>query len=239
MFDTVEKRILHIQDELKLSKIEIGELAGSKTPSQSVNNWIKRNSISSQASRKLSKKTGFSFEWIINGSGDMYDLGNISQNHEDIDNNYNNRIDVKDRKSYIINPLDVFNKDDVMTKSFRQDIITMEMALDYAVSVFGTPLPANIQQISALTDSMKGTIDPGENVFVDRTINKFIGDGIYLFLYKGFVHMKRLQIKGDILAVISDNKKYDTWEIKPEDIIHLQVIGQIDGSQQNKYTKHR
>lgn len=64
----------------------------------------------------------------------------------------------------------------------------------------------NIRIINVRGDSMSGTIEPGDLLFVDITVKSFDGDGIYAFLYDDTAHVKRLQMMKDKLLVISDNK---------------------------------
>lgn len=70
MINTVESRLSQIRNELGITKIKLGELAGAENPSQSVTNWFNRNSISKKAAKKLSENTGYSYLWILDGVGD-------------------------------------------------------------------------------------------------------------------------------------------------------------------------
>lgn len=40
---------------------------------------------------------------------------------------------------------------------------------------------------------MSGTIEPGDLLFVDISVQHFDGDGIYAFIYDDTSHVKRLQ----------------------------------------------
>ncbi|MGQ7157840.1 S24 family peptidase, partial [Escherichia coli] len=74
----------------------------------------------------------------------------------------------------------------------------------------------NIRIINVRGDSMSGTIEPGDLLFVDITVKSFDGDGIYAFLYDDTAHVKRLQMMKDKLLVISDNKSYSPGSIVPD-----------------------
>ena len=70
----------------------------------------------------------------------------------------------------------------------------------------------NIRIINVRGDSMSGTIEPGDLLFVDINVKSFDGDGIYAFLYDDTAHVKRLQKMKDKLLVISDNKAmHEAW----------------------------
>jgi phage repressor protein C with HTH and peptisase S24 domain len=62
--------------------------------------------------------------------------------------------------------------------------------------------------ITVSGDSMSGTIETGDYIFVDVSKDYFEGDGIYVFSFKGAVLVKRLQFTADGLLVHSDNSKY-------------------------------
>ncbi len=57
------------------------------------------------------------------------------------------------------------------------------------------------------------TIEPGDLIFVDASINQFDGDGIYVFGFDDKIYVKRLQMIPDKLLVISDNQIYREWGI--------------------------
>jgi Predicted transcriptional regulator len=69
-----------------------------------------------------------------------------------------------------------------------------------------------IKIINVRGDSMSGTIEPGDLLFVDISVQSFDGDGIYAFIYDETAHVKRLQKMKDKILVISDNKTYTPWE---------------------------
>lgn len=40
------------------------------TSAQTVNNWIKRDSISREAAQQIAEKYGYSLDWLLNGQGE-------------------------------------------------------------------------------------------------------------------------------------------------------------------------
>ena len=96
-----------------------------------------------------------------------------------------------------------------------------------------------IRIINVSGDSMSGTIEPGDLLFVDISIRSFDGDGIYAFLYDETAHVKRLQKMKDKLIVISDNKIYPAWEpIERDEMNRVFIFGKVIGSMPQTYRKH-
>lgn len=89
---------------------------------------------------------------------------------------------------------------------------SVEYSQDDARHMFDGRKAENIRIINVRGDSMSGTIEPGDLLFVDVSIKNFDGDGIYAFLYDDTAHVKRLQKMKDKLLVISDNKSYSAWD---------------------------
>lgn len=86
---------------------------------------------------------------------------------------------------------------------------------------------------------MTGTLEPGDLLFVDISVQRFDGDGIYAFIYDETTHVKRLQKMKDKILVISDNKTYAPWEpIVKEEINRMHIIGKVIGSMPQIYRKH-
>ncbi|EJW5575847.1 TPA: XRE family transcriptional regulator, partial [Escherichia coli] len=77
------------------------------------------------------------------------------------------------------------------------DVIDVIHAIEYitdnAVSMFGGRPANHIKVINVRGDSMCPTIEPGDLIFVDISINQFDGDGIYVFGFDDKIYVKRLQ----------------------------------------------
>lgn len=96
-----------------------------------------------------------------------------------------------------------------------------------ALELFGHRPATTIKVITVTGDSMSGTIELGDYIFVDIAKDYFDGDGIYVFLYKGQLLVKRLQMTHDSLLVRSDNAKYTDWKIGEDNEQHLKIIGRV------------
>lgn len=151
--------------------------------------------------------------------------GHISEN-EDIF-----RIDVLD--------LSVSAGQGVINKEFVEVLRSVEYSKDDARHMFDGRKAENIRIINVRGDSMSGTIEPGDLLFVDISVKSFDGDGIYAFLYDETAHVKRLQKMKDKLLVISDNKIYAPWDpIEKDEMNRVFVFGKIIGSMPQTYRKH-
>lgn len=86
--------------------------------------------------------------------------------------------------------------------------------------------PENLAMVTGWGQSMSPTVNHGEPVIVDRGIDRFIGDGVYVFTWDGLLYLKRLQKEpGGKLKVISDNRAHDPFHIPANDAnIHARVI---------------
>ncbi|ENZ7702230.1 TPA: helix-turn-helix transcriptional regulator [Klebsiella pneumoniae] len=127
----------------------------------------------------------------------------------------------------------------VINQEFVEILRSVEYATAEANHMFDGRKAENIRIINVRGDSMSGTIEPGDLLFVDVSVRKFDGDGIYAFLYDDTAHVKRLQKMKDKLLVISDNKSYAPWEpIEKDEMNRVFVFGKVIGSMPQTYRKH-
>ena len=87
---------------------------------------------------------------------------------------------------------------------------------------------SNIKVISARGTSMQGSIENGDVLFVDSSIKAYDGDGIYVIARGGDVQVKRLQkLNGDVLAVISDNRAYESERLVGAEANSVVICGRV------------
>ena len=73
---------------------------------------------------------------------------------------------------------------------------------------------------------MRGMFNPGDPLLMDRGITSIDFDGVYFFRMGDEGFIKRLQrIPGEGLVVISENKAYKDWVIKPD--MDFQVFARV------------
>lgn len=117
-------------------------------------------------------------------------------------------------------------------------IRSIEYVPEYAKTMFGNRPQGSVMLINVRGDSMTGTLEPGDLIFVDTLAKFFDGDGIYVFNFNGDTFVKRLQKVKFELKVISDNKAYETWSITPEEMDMLHIQGKVLTSQSQQIRRH-
>lgn len=147
----------------------------------------------------------------------------------------------KGRKDvYRIDVLDVSASagDGAPSKDVVEVIRSIEYVPDQARVIFGNRPESSVKLINVRGDSMEGTIEPGDLIFVDIAVSCFDGDGIYVFDYNGDMFVKRLQKVKSELIVISDNPRYREWTISAEEMDMFHVAGRVMLSQSQQYRRH-
>ncbi|WP_272676755.1 XRE family transcriptional regulator [Providencia sp. PROV076] len=119
------------------------------------------------------------------------------------------------------------------------DVIhSIEYETEQAKLMFGSRMASTVKVINAKGDSMSGTIEPGDLIFVDISINHIDSDGIYVFSFDGNIHVKRLQVVPDKIMVLSDNPRYTSWEINGNNEHRLCIHGKVLISQTQAFRRH-
>ena len=124
-----------------------------------------------------------------------------------------------------------------MNSEYPDIIQSIEVEPEYAKRMFGGRPASSLKITTAVGDSMRGSVEPGELVVLDITVSRFMSDGIYAFAYGDSMHIKRLQKLKDRLIVISDNQTYEKWEITPEDEAQFHIQGFVVGKWEMNYTR--
>ncbi|MEH3412302.1 helix-turn-helix transcriptional regulator [Phytobacter diazotrophicus] len=169
-------------------------------------------------------------EWLSTGEGDMRADEQVPSAP----------VQVNDRiyRLEVLN-LSVSAGPGVVNSEFIEVLRSVEYSVEDARMMFDGRKQEQVRIINVRGDSMSGTIEPGDLLFVDISIKSFDGDGIYAFLYDDTAHVKRLQKMKDKLLVISDNKSYAPWEpIERDEMNRVFVFGKVIGSMPQTYRKH-
>ncbi|WP_445468537.1 S24 family peptidase [Klebsiella variicola] len=169
-------------------------------------------------------------EWLSSGTGAMRADGDNDKKPSHINHDVF-RVDILD--------LAVSAGPGIVNQEFVEILHSVEYAPAEARHMFDGRKAENIRIINVRGDSMSGTIEPGDLLFVDISVKSFDGDGIYAFLYDDTAHVKRLQKMKDKLLVISDNKSYAAWDpIEKDEMNRVFVFGKVIGSMPQTYRKH-
>ncbi|HCI6898359.1 TPA: helix-turn-helix transcriptional regulator [Klebsiella pneumoniae] len=169
-------------------------------------------------------------EWLSSGTGAMRADGDDDKKPSHINHDVF-RVDILD--------LAVSAGPGIVNQEFVEILHSVEYAPAEARHMFDGRKAENVRIINVRGDSMSGTIEPGDLLFVDISVKSFDGDGIYAFLYDDTAHVKRLQKMKDKLLVISDNKSYAAWDpIEKDEMNRVFVFGKVIGSMPQTYRKH-
>lgn len=185
---------------------------------QTIKNWEKRG-VSKEGMLAAQRTIGCSAVWIETGSGEMRISDGIELPTQD--------------PGYI--SLDLLNVeaaagDGCNGLEFPEVVQRINVLESWAHSALGGDL-SRIKLITAHGTSMQGTIENGDVLFVDATVRAYDGDGIYVITRGNDVQVKRLQkLHGNVLAIISDNKAYETERLTGNEANSVIVCGRVLGA---------
>lgn len=116
-------------------------------------------------------------------------------------------------------------------------LYAIEFTTEHARVLFGNRDPEDVKVMTVNGDSMSPTLVSGDRLFVDISVRHFQTDGVYSFVYGKTFHVKRLQMQGDKLAVLSDNPAYEKWYINEDNQDNLYVMGKALIHESIKYNR--
>jgi hypothetical protein len=179
--------------------------------------WIRREKIPYELLIELSIKKGISLDWLLAGANSANLYGQEMQDENIVISSFAN----KDHKNIDILAVEEHLKDKHYL-SVSQNIIDRFAE--------GEKFD-ELKMVTIVGSSMSPTINNGDKVFIssfakDEEIYNSI---MYLVLYKNRTYIKRIQINPVTKKVrlISDNEKYETFEIPHEDLDDFKIIGRI------------
>jgi phage repressor protein C with HTH and peptisase S24 domain len=86
----------------------------------------------------------------------------------------------------------------------------------------------NLRVIQVDGYSMTPMLFPDNHVIFDRTINSFIGDGLYIINFRNIMMVKLLQVSAQgTLEIISSNKDYKSYETSIDDQSVFKIVGKV------------
>ncbi|EOC1302800.1 helix-turn-helix transcriptional regulator [Cronobacter dublinensis] len=207
-----------------------GALAKAVGMAQSSVNKLLNGAHGSRNTVALARVLGVSPEWLADGQGVMKPLMAENKSAASCASDVY-RVEVFDVRASAGSG--VITRDE-----FVETIKSIEYSSEEARSLFGSRPAGHIKMIAVNGDSMSGTFEPRDQIFVDVSVDFFDGDGIYIFTLDNYLYIKRLQLQHKRLAVISDNKKYETWYITDIDESGLNIRAKVLVSQSRAYKFH-
>ncbi|HHG8669540.1 TPA: helix-turn-helix transcriptional regulator [Enterobacter hormaechei subsp. xiangfangensis] len=124
-----------------------------------------------------------------------------------------------------------------MLSEYVEVLHAIEFTTQHAKSLFGNRSEDVVKVMTVNGDSMASTFNSGDRVFVDISVRHFLTDGVYVFVFGKTFHLKRLQMQGNRLAVLSDNPAYEKWYITEENQDDLYVMGKAIMHESINYNK--
>lgn len=212
------RRLYEAARALKGAEIpaEVARLLGESP--QTIKNWEGRG-ISKDGLLKAQTTIGCLADWVRDGAGTMTSLPGTQPARR-----------IKTSPAEILIPqydtggaggLGLVLKDQpgiIQNLSVSQDWLRANVP--YCTS------PGNLCVVTGFGDSMPDMFSPGDPVLVDRGVTSCDHDGVYFFRVENEGFIKRLQrIPGDGIRVISQNKEYETWTIRPD--MDFEVFGKV------------
>ena len=112
-----------------------------------------------------------------------------------------------------------------------QSIDTMTLSPKWIKNnLVGGARPENIKLITGIGDSMQGTFESGDVLFVDVSRRTLDVDAIYVISRAGELFIKRVQrLMTGGYRIISDNPKYASQDLTDEGLSELEVLGRVVG----------
>ncbi|AKL17043.1 MULTISPECIES: XRE family transcriptional regulator [Citrobacter freundii complex] len=124
-----------------------------------------------------------------------------------------------------------------MLSDYVEVLYAIEFTTEHAQSLFGNRPNDDVKVMTVNGDSMAPTLVSGDRLFVDISVRHFQTDGVYSFVYGKTFHVKRLQMQGNKLAVLSDNPAYEKWYIDEKCQDQLYVMGKALIHESIKYNR--
>ncbi len=208
---------------MKLAGFTQGRLAKEVGMAQSSVNKLLKDANGSRKTVEIASVLGVRPEWLSTGEGEMNSINNegtSSPNHLKLSQSVIYRVDVLDVKASA-------GPGALVTSDFIETIRAIEYTSEQARALFGNRPATHVKVITVNGDSMDGTISPGDQIFVDTGVTQFDGDGVYIFVFGKTLHVKRLQMQRDRLAVISDNPIYEKWYVEAGDEDRFYVMAKV------------
>lgn len=218
--NTFSDRIKKAMADAGLTQAELATMVGVSQPAI----W-RLASGKTNSSRKLveiAQVLGVSPEWLSTGKEHSpHKQGYVIENMNDKELRANSDV-------FRVEVLDLTvsaGPGTFMLSEFVEVLHAIEYTTEHAKSLFGNRSEEVVKVMTVNGDSMASTFNSGDRVFVDISVRHFLTDGVYVFVFGKTFHLKRLQMQGNRLAVLSDNPAYEKWYITEESQDDLYVMG--------------
>lgn len=225
---TFSERLNLAMEEAGISQGQLADLVGLTQPAIQ-----KMTSGKTNGSRKLVELAGalgLRPEWLSSGDGPMRLDGQEPIKFEAASKERIYRVDVLDLKVSA-------GPGRYMLSDVVEVLHAIEFTSEHARSLFGNRSANDVKVMTVDGDSMAPTVNSGDRLFFDVSVRDFRTDGVYAFVYGKTFHVKRLQMQGEKLAVLSDNPTYEKWYVNDSTQDQFYVMGKALIHESLKYNK--
>ena len=221
--ETLAQRLKVIMDEQGISQNALARMVGVTQPS--IKKIIDGDTLEPKKILEIANALGVSVEWLKTGKGEQPSFSQAVENiYTEEEEKHQLRVEV----------LDVYasaGNGSFLTGDLAGDICAIEFENEYFMQSFQRANEKGLAIINVTGDSMEPTLQNGDLLYVDVRKNYYCGDGIYVFSLGDTLYVKRLQLTGNKLLIHSDNKFYDTWDIRPEEEEQFIIHGKVEFQQ--------
>lgn len=223
-------------DRLKLAMSDAGLTQANLAEKAGVSQAAiqKLTSGKAESTRKIveiANALGVRVEWLSSGVGAMRNEGQQPiQAHNNYEKEGVYRVDVLDLTVSA-------GPGSYMLSEMVEVLHAIEFTTEHARSLFGNRPAQCIKVMTVDGDSMSPTVNSGDRLFFDVSVRDFRTDGVYAFVYGKTFHVKRLQMQGEKLAVLSDNPSYEKWYVTETSQDQFYVMGKALIHESLKYNK--
>lgn len=217
MMKELSERVRFAMEEHNLNANSLAKLVGISRPAM-----IKILDGETKEPKKIleiADALNVSPEWLKTGKGNTPDFS--ANMEEEEEGKHQLRVEVMDVYASAGNGA-------FLTGDLVGDVCAIEFENDYFLQQFQRATGKGLAIINVKGDSMSPTLESGDLLYVDTTINCYQGDGLYVFSFNDALYVKRLQLAGRKILVLSDNKLYDKWEITADEEAQFTIHGKVE-----------
>lgn len=214
---TLSQRLRLSMEKAKINQVSLAEKVG--VSQAAIQKLTSGKAKSSKKIVEIANALGVRPEWLSEGSGPMCSegsrftvkgMGNLADNVFRVD---------------VLNLTVSAGPGSFMLSEYVEVLHAIEFTTEHARSLFGNRHPTDIKVMTVDGDSMCPTIQSGDRLFFDVSVRHFTVDGVYAFVFGQHFHVKRLQMQGLQLVVLSDNPAYKDWYVTEENQDQLYIMG--------------
>lgn len=217
---TLAERLQLAMNESSISQQRLANTVG--VSQQSIGKIIRGETAEPKKIIEIANALNVDVQWLKNGTGEAPSFVQAVEKEEEF---------AEDENQLRVEVMDVYasaGNGAFLTGDLVGDVCAIEFENDYFLQQFQRATGKGLAIINVKGDSMSPTLESGDLLYVDTTINCYQGDGLYVFSFNDALYVKRLQLAGRKILVLSDNKLYDKWEITADEEAQFTIHGKVE-----------